>query len=137
LAKNVKSKSWYWDLIPWIGNQTAQGIYPNVYVQAFVYENLKSKNPSPWHIALLLHEQEHVKRQKKLGAYKWFLKYLSDPKFRFDEEIAADIPNIRFLKRKKLNPYINKRAKSLSSWLYFWPVSYKTAKRELEKIWRD
>lgn len=135
LSSNIKIKSWYWNLIPWVGNTTAQGIYPNIYLPKWVYDNLKSKNPSPWHQALLLHEGEHLKRQKKYGPNKWFLRYMFDPKFRFEEEIAADVPKMKFLKKKKLNPYINQRAKRLSSWLYFWPVSYKTAKRELEKIW--
>ncbi|HKC04669.1 MAG TPA: hypothetical protein VKC54_02255 [Patescibacteria group bacterium] len=136
LPKNVRVKSGIWNIIPWT-NRTGQGIYPNIYLPKFVYDGLVSDNPSPWHIAQLIHEQEHLKRQKEFGLKKWFLKYIFVPMFRFEEEIAADIPKMKFLKSKKLDPYIDKRAKQLSGWLYFWPVPYKTAKKELEKVWRE
>ncbi|HKB88752.1 MAG TPA: hypothetical protein VKC53_03830 [Patescibacteria group bacterium] len=135
LPKNVRVKSWIWNIIPWT-NRTAQAIYPNIYLSKFDYDSLVS-NPSPWHIAHLTHEQEHLKRQKEFGPKKWFLKYIFVPRFRFEEEIAADIPKMKFLKSKKLNPYIDKRAKQLSGWLYFWPVPYKTAKEELERVWEE
>lgn len=135
LPKNVRSKSGIWDLIPWLSNNTAQAIYPNVYVPKFVYENLLSKKQNPYHIALILHEEEHIKRQKEYGVGRWYLKYLSSGRFRFEEEITADVPKMKFLKSKKLDPFLDKRAKMLSSWLYFWPVPYKKARRDLEKIW--
>ena len=135
LPKNVRVKSGLWNLFPWFSNKTAQGIYPNVYLPKYVYESLISNSPSPWHTALLLHEEEHIKRQKKFGPKKWMLKYLFVPRFRFDEEIAADIPKLKYLKSKKLSPYTIKRARQLSGWLYLWPVSYKTARQELERIW--
>src|SRR5258706_14861785 len=113
LPKNVRVKSGIWNIIPWT-NRNGQGIYPNIYLPKFVYDGLASGNPSPWHIAQLIHEQEHLKRQKEFGLKKWFLKYIFVPMFRFEEEIAADIPKMKFLKNKKLNPYINKRAKQLS-----------------------
>ena len=137
LPKNVKVKSGIWNLVPWLSNKTAQGIYPNIYLPKFVYNSLISTNPSPWHVAQLIHEQEHVKRQKNYGPKKWFLKYIFVPKFRFDEEIAADIPKMRYLKSKKLDLYINNRARQLSSWLHLWPVTHKTAKRELMNVWKE
>ena len=136
LPQNVKIKSWYWNVFPW-SKYTAQAIYPNIYFSKKHFNELKSKNPKLGLVAALIHEQEHIKRQKKFGPNKWFLKYLFVSKFRFEEEIAADIPKMKYLKSKKLNPYIDKRAKQLSGWLYFWPVSYQTAKRELERVWKS
>lgn len=137
LSKNVKKKSKLWDLIPWVSNKTAQAIYPNIYLPKFVYDNLVSKTPDIWHVALLVHEQEHIKRQKKHGPLKWKIKYMLLPKFRYEEEIAADIPKFKYLKENGGDPYIERRAKHLSGWNYFWPVSYSEVKNRLENIWNN
>lgn len=130
-------KSGLWDLVPWISNKTAQAIYPNIYLPKFVYENLKSKKPEVWHVALLIHEQEHIKRQKKYGVLKWELKYIFFSKFRYEEEIAADIPKLKYIKENGGDPYTEKRARQLSGWLYFWTVSYPEVKARLENIWNN
>lgn len=135
LPYNVKVKSKIWDLIPWVSNKTAQAIYPNIYLPKFVYENLLSKSPEVWHVALLTHEQEHIKRQKKYGPLKWGLRYVLSPKFRYEEEIAADIPKLKYIKENGGDPYIERRAKHLSGWNYLWPVSYSEVKTRLENIW--
>ena len=137
LSNNVKVKSKLWDLIPWISNKTAQAIYPNIYLPKFVYSDLISDSPSVWNVALLKHEQEHIKRQKEAGIFIWSLKYIFSPKFRFEEELKADVSKLKFLKSKKANPYIDKRAKHLSGWNYFWPVSYKEARARLMNIWTE
>ncbi len=137
LPRNVKVKSGLWNLVPWLSNNTAQGIYPNIYLPKFVYESLVSDNPSPWHVAQFIHEKEHIKRQKKFGLKKWLLKYIFLPRFRFEEEIEADVPKMRYLKSRKLNPYIEKRARQLSSWLYLWPVPYEEAKKKLQIVWKE
>jgi hypothetical protein len=137
LPSNIRAKSRLWDLIPWISNKTAQAIYPNIYLPKFVYENLQSSNPNVWHVALLVHEQEHIKRQKKTGLLKWGFKYIFFPKFRYEEEIAADIPKLKYIKENNGDPYIEKRARHLSGWNYFWPVSYQEVKTRLENIWKN
>ena len=91
LSSNIRMKSKLWDLVPWISNKTAQAVYPNIYLPKFVYENLQLDNPDVWHIALLIHENEHLKRQKRVGILKWGLKYIFIPRFRYEEEIATEI----------------------------------------------
>ncbi len=137
LGSNVKRKNKFWDLIPWVSNKTAQAVYPNIYLPDFVYDNLTSGNPSIWHQALLIHEQEHIKRQTKQGPFLWKIKYTLSPRFRYEEEIAADIPKLKYLKDNGKDPHIERRAKHLSGWNYFWPVSYKEAKGRLENIWNQ
>lgn len=134
LPLNTKPKLGLWKLIPFLANKTAHGIYPNVYLPESIFNDLKSKSPNPYNVALLFHEQEHIKRQKDQGIVSWLLKYILSPKFRFEEEILADIPKIKYLKSKKIEFDLEKRAKQLSSWIYLWPVSYEEAKEKLLEI---
>lgn len=117
-----------------IGNKTALVIYPNIYLPKKVFENLKSAKPDPKNIAILLHEQEHIKRQSREGWFKWGVKYIFSRKFRFSEELVAIKASLRY---RKIGFDVEKEARILSGWLYLWPVSYKTAKRELEKMWGE
>jgi len=134
LPKNVKIKSGILAIIPWVSNHTAQAIYPNIYLPRKVYINLEKSKPNSEYIAILAHEQTHIERQKKTGFIKWLIKYIFLPKFRFNEELVAIKVQIKCLKKYKKEFDIEKKAESLSGWLYLWPASYKTAKRELEKI---
>jgi hypothetical protein len=135
LSPNIKLKPWWLRIIPWAGRYTAQAIYPNIYFPKRIYEKLISGDQT--YIPALLHEQEHIKRQRKKGWLKWAFKYTFSGKFRFNEEIAADIPKFRYMKKKGIEPHLNQRAKWLSSWIYLWPVSYETAKRKLERVWKN
>ena len=116
---------------------TAQAIYPNIYFPKEIYLKLSSPNPDPKYIAALIHEQEHIKRQKNEGWIKWGMKYIFSPKFRFEEELIAIKASMRYLKKKKIGFDIEKKAEILSGWLYLWPVSYSTAREELKKIWGE
>jgi len=55
----------------------------------------------PGRVALLLHEQEHAKRQLAYGAglTAWVLRYLNDPAFRWEEERAGWALEIRERRR--------------------------------------
>jgi hypothetical protein len=117
LPENVRTK---------IGDRTVLAIYPNIYLPKKVFDNLKSKNPDPKYIDVLVHEQKHLKRQKEIGLLKWGIKYVFSPKFRLSEEILA------IKAQKKID--VKKSAKDLSSWIYLWMVSYKTAKKKLERF---
>lgn len=136
LPSNVRIKPRFWELLPWFSSYTAQAIYPNIYFSKDTYEKLSSSNPDLKYVALLLHEQTHIGRQRKLGWIKWGIKYVFSPKFRFNEELEAIKAQMSYLKKNKKEFDIEKSARYLSGWLYLWPVSYKTAKRELERVWR-
>jgi len=134
LPENVKAKSGVLAIVPWVSSHTAQAIYPNIHLPRKVYINLEKSKPNPEYVAILAHEQTHIERQKKVGFIKWLIKYIFSSEFRFNEELVAIKAQIKCLKKYKKEYDIEKSAKSLSGWLYLWPVSYKTAKKELENI---
>jgi hypothetical protein len=135
LPQNVRIKPRIWEFIPWLSKNTAQAIYPNIYFSKEAYKKLSASKPNPVYIAALIHEQEHIERQKKEGPFKWGIKYIFFGRFRFDEELAAIKASVKYLKSKKIKFDVEKRAKILSGWLYLWPVSYKVAKKELLNMW--
>ena len=136
LPSNVKPKNFVWNLFPF-SRYTAQAIYPNIYFTKTVYEGLKSDKPNLRYIAALKHEQTHIERQKKMGWFKWDLFYVFSPKFRFNEEFESIKSSMRYLKNKNGTFDTNGSAKYLSGWLYLWCVSYKKAKRELDRAWNE
>jgi antirestriction protein ArdC len=135
LPKNVKLKKGLAACIPWLNNNTAQALYPNIYLPQKVYNNLKCSKPNPKFIAVLAHERKHLERQREIGHFRWDIKYSFCSSFRFNEELIATRAQMAVYKKYKKKFDIKKNAKYLSSWLYFWPVSYKTAQNELEKLW--
>jgi hypothetical protein len=136
LPLNVKPKGFLSNIFPF-SKYTAQAIYPNIYFQRGVYDNLKSEKPNPVYVAALKHEQTHIERQKKTGPLMWGLKYIFSPDFRFNEELEAIKATIKYYKKEKINFGIDRRAKLLSGWLYLWCVSYKRAKEVLDEAWKE
>jgi len=135
LPNNVKPKTFLWNLFPF-SKYTAQAIYPNIYFRREVFENLKSDNPNPRYIAALKHEQTHIERQKKEGWFRWGLRYIFSPKYRFNEELEAIKASMKYLKEINSTFDADRSAKYLSGWLYLWCGSYKKAKAELDKVWQ-
>lgn len=74
LPSNVKIKSFLWNVSPILSKYTANAIYPNIYLPKAFYEELKTKNPDPKKVAILIHEQTHIKRQREMGWFIWGLK---------------------------------------------------------------
>lgn len=111
LANYVKPKPWYFMFIPMLNKYVANSLYPFIFMPKDIYINLRSSNPNLHHIALLIHEEAHRKRQKQMGWLPFGVKYLLDPKFRFNEEL--------------LN----------SGWLCLYPVSKYSTEKELKKVW--
>lgn len=120
-----------------LSTYTANAIYPNIYVPKEMYENLCSDTPKPRWIAVLKHEQEHIKREKKIGVIMFGLKYLFLPKFRFQEELIAIRTQMKYLKLSGEEYDTNKAATYISGWLYLWSVPYEYAKRVLDEAWRE
>lgn len=137
LDPNIKPKPRWWNIIPMLSSLTANAIYPNIYLPKKVYESLLSDNPKLKWIAVLIHEQEHIKREKEIGVIMFGLKYLFSPKFRFSEELIAIKAQMKYLKSVGKKFDTNKAAKYLSGWLYFWPVTYKYAKQLLDGAWKE
>ncbi len=134
VPRYVKSKGKLGNLIPIVGNSTSQSFYPLIFLSKKIYDDLITESPSPKSIAHFIHEETHFTRQQK-NPLSFHLKYFLDPKFRFNEELTADIEQMRILKKHSLKFDIDKRARALSGALYLWSVSFEEAKLELEKAW--
>lgn len=137
LPKYVVRKPRLFNFVPVLGKYTANSIYPWIFLPADVYENLKSLKPNPYHIALLIHEEKHYERQKKMGWFLFGVKYLFSTKFRFNEELIAVKEAMKYLKKNNLPFDFDKKAKTLSSYLYLWPVSKYYAEKELKRTWGE
>lgn len=135
LGSNVKVKPEWWGIVPMLSRYTANALGWNIYLPKRIYKNLQTDNPKSEWVAILIHEEEHIKRQKQIGIIKFGLKYLFFPKFRFNEEIEAMKPQMKYLKSKGSTFNTSKAAKFLSGYLYLWPVSYDYAKKILDKTW--
>jgi len=68
---------------------------------------------------ILIHEEAHIKRQNKIGADLWIKRYLTDDKFRLEEEVYAYKVQINSIKdRNDRNLCRLECVKNLSSTLY-------------------
>ena len=68
---------------------------------------------------LVVHENIHLKRQMKIGPDKWVEQYLTDPKFRLNEEVIAYRAQLESIKNREYRNIIRmESAKHLSSALY-------------------
>jgi len=84
--------------------------YPNIYMQGHPQSHL------------LVHEQTHLRQQKKITPELWWEKYFSDKNFRLAQEVEA------YHNQYKSNPGILfEIARDLSSPLYNNIVDYKKA----------
>ncbi len=135
VSSNVRKKPYVIELLPWIGRGTSTALYPYVYLSRKAYDNILSANPDPYSMSVLLHEQEHLKRAKKYGVLKWYVNYLFNRDFRFKEELAALKPQLGYVKSRGLTFNLELKARSLSGWLYFKPVSFDEALTEIKIIW--
>ena len=64
-------------------------------------------------------------------------KYLFSSKFRFSEELIAVKEAMKYLKKNHLSFNFDKKARTLSSYLYLWPVPKDYAEKELKRVWDE
>jgi len=131
---NVRKKSKLIEQLPWIGRGTGTAVYPNVYVPHSIYDDLHSPSPNPYSVGLVLHEQEHLLRARQHGVVRWYLRNLG-ARFRFDEEVAAMVPQLAYLKSHGKTYNLERKARMLSGWLYLWSTNYRTAVSVLQDTW--
>ena len=108
-----------------------------IFIRRSIIDDLKTSNPDPESVGVLLHEEEHVKRIEKHGKLKPAWKYMTSSKFRFQEEIAANIPQMKYIKDHGAKYDIERRARHLNGPIYLWCVSYEKAKSTLMKLWNE
>lgn len=84
----------------------------------FAYDgNIYTNNELPEH--LIVHEQEHLKSQEKVGLILWVDQYLTNPRFRLIEEIIAYKAQLNSITNREFRNTIKVEAsKHLSSELY-------------------
>ncbi len=123
--------------LPLIGKSTAQSLGSLILIPDPIYRDLQTDHPNPKHIALLIHEETHKKRQGELGFIKFGIKYMFNSKFRFNEELLAIKAGMKYLKKNNIPFDFDKNAKFLSSYVYLWPVSKEYAEKELQKVWDE
>lgn len=111
--------------------------YDFVLLGGSILKDLKSTNPKPESVGVLLHELEHYKRMRKLPRWSFAWKYMTNKQFRFEEEMAADRTQLAYLKEAGFKYDFKKRARRLSGIIYRWCVNYDTALERLEKLWGE
>ena len=134
---NLRPRPAFIDKIPGISSSSGTAIYPYVYVGKTLYENLTSHEPDQAGIALVLHEQEHLKRIGEMGVFKWYGRYFFSHTFRLDEEIEATKPQFSHLKQNCKSVDLDHRAKILSGPVYLWSTNYQHAYALLSAIWNS
>lgn len=122
--------------IPWRGPKPSGfAAFGRIYLRNEYWQEWNSGKASPKTLSYLAHEYTHIKRMGMgltSGVYYWL-----NPKFRYQEELAAIREEMKVLKKHKASFNIEKRARDLSSFAYLWCTNYKTAKEELEKAWKE
>lgn len=123
--------------IPFIGNKTANSIGSFIFLPLSIYIDLQSPDPDPRHIALLIHEETHRKRQEEIGFMKFGIQYVLNSKFRFAEELLAVKEAMKYLKKNNISFDFDNNTKFHSHYIYLWPLSKNLTGKALEKIWNE
>lgn len=79
-------------------------------------ETLQESHPGHEWTALLLHEQEHAKRQAEAGLLIWLAQYGRDPDFMWLEESRAWAIELTYLRRHGIDRRPEAVAEALSSY---------------------
>jgi phage-related protein len=108
-----------------------------IYLNKNIYLDLQKDNPKLENIAVLKHEEVHVKRVKEVGTLKFGYKYTFSPKFRLDEELIAYKVMFSFLKEHNASYDLDRVARALSGPRYLWVKPYKEAIKIIEKTWEE
>jgi hypothetical protein len=131
----VKPKLGFWKLSKLLSEQTAHGIYPNVYLPEKLYNDYINDSPTPGTLSIVSHEKKHIERQAEKGWFTWILMYGLSSKFRLNEELIAIEAEMACLKEHGIEMKIDKKAKSLSGWLYLKCIDFYSAKTILNNLW--
>lgn len=112
------------------------GLYPNVYLGKELYENYQTIELEFETLQWYFHEEDHIRRQEKIGLLKWALLYFLSDNFCFEEEVSAARAEMWLFKRYNKEFPINARAIGLSTfWFYHRCTSYAKARKRLEEEW--
>ena len=126
-------------LYPYVYLSKAKGfmLIDKIFLRPEIYQNLLTRSPNPQNVGILIHEKTHYRRMNEIGLLKFGMKYLLSRGGRFEEELAAYKEQMRYLKSKGLDYDLDRVARNLSRWVYWWCSSYTQAKVTLQKIWNE
>ena len=119
-------------ILPHFGGNS---IYPFIFLKSEIYQDLKSDQPNPKHLATLAHELHHRQRQQAAGWFGWGCSYLFSRQFRFEEELSAYKITMQVRKHHQQDFDNQRCAKILSGPTYLWCTSYNNALKDLEEAW--
>jgi hypothetical protein len=134
---NVRPRPWLIDHWPGISASSGTAVYPHIYVGKALYEDIHSASPDSYHIGLIIHEQEHIKRIRPYGPVRWYLRYLLWPSFRLEEELAAYGRQFEYLKSLGLTYDLDRCARRLAGFVYLWSTSRRQALTRLRRLWES
>ncbi len=137
MLENVRVRPALLEHLPGTNPYSGTTIYPNIYVSREVYENLAGEQPDPRYLALIQHEQVHVRHIRARGALGWYVRYFVSPKFRLAEELEGYRAQFAYLKATNIDPALERRARALSGAAYLWCTNYRNAYAKLQAIWEN
>lgn len=130
-------------VIPWwiklaIYTINAQGVafLGRIYLRKDLYSAYKAGNADTRVLAVLAHEVRHVERANEVGKIFFIFKMFFFRSYKFQEEVEADRAAMDVYATQREEFPIERRARFLSSWRYFWCVSYEHAKEVLTQEWK-
>lgn len=96
----------------------------------FAYDNtiFSDKEVPP---DILIHEQEHLRQQNQLGAFKWIEKYLEDADFRLNQELKAFRKQLEFFKDREAKNFCRMESSRNLADNYDLKITYKEAFKRL------
>lgn len=87
---------------------------------------------------IIEHEKVHLESQRKLGYIRWLWKYITDRKFRYEEELQGYLEQIkaqpRVIRKHKMDDLIEQTASIISSKLYNNIVNFEKAEQDLQEL---
>jgi hypothetical protein len=104
-----------------------------IYVSKDIYADLQTKNPKPFSIAVLKHQEVHAKNASFLKTVKFIL--FKD--FRLKEEVLAYTAMFNHLKQHNQTFDLDHVARDFSKLRYLWMTSYEEGRKLITKIWEE
>lgn len=108
-------------------------VFKTIYLNEPIYNDLKRKSPNPLSIAVLRHEEEHLKKASFLYAIKFAL--IRD--FRVKEELVAYKIMFNYLKKHGQTYDLDRVSRTFSGLRMLWAMSYEKAKELIAKTWEE
>lgn len=135
MDNSVKIKTYpkYFKYLPISDTGFTTFIFKTIYLNKDIYEDIKTSNPKPLSVAVLKHQETHV---KNAGICK-FLSYVLSKEFRIKEEQDAFKAMFKHLKQNGGTFDLEKVAKNFASARYLWMTTYKDGLELITKIWRE